>query len=122
MREEPKTDFFSIYFFYNLSYLLIVRGDDHWKEKNMVRKEFLKLTDNEIGENVYIRKDDIVIVAPLTEDILHKNDYDYTDRYDKETIFTGIQTEYGIVHVKEKPDEVMSKISRTGGYYAIWRN
>ena len=85
----------------------------------MVRKEFLKLTDNEIGENVYIRKDDIVIIAPLTEDILHKNDYNYTDKYDKETIFTGIQTEYGIVHVKEKPKEVMNKMSHFGGYHAI---
>lgn len=76
----------------------------------MVRKEFLKLTDNETGENIYIRKNDIVIVAPLTEDILHKNDYNYTDKYDKETIFTGIQTQYGIVHVKEKTDEVMDKL------------
>lgn len=78
----------------------------------MVNKEFLKLTDKDTGENIYIRKIDIVIVAPLTEDILHKNDYNYTDRYDKETIFTGIQTQYGIVHVKEKPDEVMNRIFR----------
>lgn len=88
----------------------------------MVSKEFIKFTDKDTGENIYIRKSDIVIVAPLTEDILHKNDFNYTDRYDKETIFTGIRTEYGIVHVKEKPDEIMSKISRTGGYYSIWRN
>ena len=78
----------------------------------MVNKEFLKLTDKDTGENIYIRKSDIVIVAPLTEDILHKNDYNYTDKYDKETIFTGIQTQYGIVHVKEKTDEVMNRIFR----------
>ena len=78
----------------------------------MINKEFLRLTDKDTGENIYIRKSDIVIVAPLTEDILHKNDYNYTDRYDKETIFTGIQTQYGIVHAKEKPDEVMNRIFR----------
>lgn len=50
------------------------------------------------------------MIAPLTEDILNKNDYNYTDRYDKETIFTGIQTKYGIIHVKEQSDEVMNKM------------
>ncbi|WP_019139271.1 hypothetical protein [Peptoniphilus timonensis] len=78
----------------------------------MNRESFVKLTDNDTGENIFIRKKDIVIVAPLTEDILHKNDYNYTDKYDKETIFTGIQTQYGIVHVKEKTDEVMNRIFR----------
>ena len=82
------------------------------RSKIMVNKEFLKLTDKDTGENIYIRKKDIVIVAPLTEDILHKNDYNYTDKYDKETIFTGIQTQYGIVHVKEKTDEVINRIFR----------
>ena len=76
----------------------------------MVNEEFLKLTDKDTGENIYIRKSDVVIVAPLTEDILHKNDFNYKDIYDKETIFAGIQTEYGIVHVKEKPDEVIDRI------------
>lgn len=76
----------------------------------MVSKEFIKLTDNDTGENLFVRRENIVIVAPLTEDILHKNDYDYTDRYDKETVFTGIQTKYGIIHAKEKPDEVMDRI------------
>lgn len=76
----------------------------------MNRESFVNLTDNDTGENLFVRKEDIVIVAPLTEDILHKNDFNYTDRYDKETIFTGIQTKYGIIHVKEKPDEVMDRI------------
>lgn len=76
----------------------------------MNRESFVKLTDNDTGENLFVRKEDIVIVAPLTEDILHQNDFNYTDRYDKETIFTGIQTKYGIIHVKEKPDEVMNRI------------
>lgn len=79
------------------------------KEKTM-ENEFLRLTDKDTGKNIYIRKKDIVIVAPLTEDILHKNDYNYTDRYDKETIFSGIQTEYGLVHVKEKTDKIMKLI------------
>lgn len=78
----------------------------------MNRESFVKLTDNDTGENIFIRKKDIVIVVPLTKDILHKNDYNYTDKYDKETIFTGIQTQYGIVHVKEKTDEVMNRIFR----------
>ncbi len=76
----------------------------------MNRENFIKLTDNDTGENLFVRRENIVIVAPLTEDILHKNDYNYTDRYDKETIFSGIQTKYGIIHAKEKPDEVMDKI------------
>lgn len=75
-----------------------------------MENEFLRLTDKDTGKNIYIRKKDIVIVAPLTEDILHKNDYNYTDRYDKKTIFSGIQTEYGLVHVKERPDKVMRLI------------
>ena len=76
----------------------------------MTNKEFIKLTDKDTGENVYIRKNDIIIVVPLTEDIVHKNDYNYTDIYDKKTIFSGIQTKHGIVHVKEKSDEVMNEI------------
>lgn len=79
------------------------------KDKTM-ENEFLRLTDKDTGKNIYIRKKDIVIVAPLTENILHKNDYNYTDIYDKKTIFSGVQTEYGLVHVKERPDKVMRLI------------
>lgn len=74
---------------------------------------FVKLTDKDTGKNVYIRSEDIVIVTPLTEDILHQNDYDYNvkkDSYNKDIIFSGIQTKYGAIHVRETTDEIMELI------------
>lgn len=74
---------------------------------------FVKLTDKDTGENVYVRSEDIVIVVPLTEDILHQGDFDYDrkkDSYNKDIIFSGIQTKYGIIHVRETTDEIMELI------------
>lgn len=74
---------------------------------------FVKLTDKNTGENVYVRSEDIVIVVPLTEDILHQGDFDYDrkkDSYNKDIIFSGIQTKYGIIHVKETTDEIIELI------------
>ena len=74
---------------------------------------FVKLTDKDTGENVYVRSEDIVIVVPLTEDILHQGDFDYDrkkDSYNKDIIFSGIQTKYGIIHVKETTDEIIELI------------
>lgn len=74
---------------------------------------FVKLTDKDTGENVYVRSEDIVIVVPLTEDILHQGDFDYDrkkDSYNKDIIFSGIQTKHGIIHVRETTDEIMELI------------
>lgn len=74
---------------------------------------FVKLTDKDTGENVFVRSEDIVIIAPLTEDILHQNDYDYNmkkESYNKDIIFSGIQTKHGIIHVRETTDEIMELI------------
>lgn len=74
---------------------------------------FVKLTDKDTGENVYVRSEDIVIVVPLTEDILHQGDFDYDrkkDGYNKDIIFSGVQTKYGIIHVKETTDEIIELI------------
>lgn len=74
---------------------------------------FVKLTDKETGKNVFVRSEDIVIVVPLTEDILHKGDFDYDrkkESYNKDIIFSGIQTKHGIIHVRETTDEIMELI------------
>lgn len=74
---------------------------------------FVKLTDKDTGGNVFVRSEDIVIVIPLTEDILHKGDFDYDrkkDSYNKDIIFSVIQTKYGIIHVKETTDEIIELI------------
>lgn len=74
--------------------------------------KFIKLTDAEITEyQTYILARDIVAIAPLTEDVIHNRDYDYTQgKYDTERVFCGIKTETGIYHVAEKPDEVYKKL------------
>lgn len=74
---------------------------------------FVKLTDKDTGKNLYVEEREIVIVAPLTEDILHKHDYDYETKrknYDSTVVFTGIQTRHGIIHVKESTDEVVEML------------
>lgn len=75
------------------------------------KRNFIKLiVSNSTGTACYVELDTIKIVVPLTEDLLHENDYGYSEHndYDKETIFSGIKTTEGIFHVKETPDEVIS--------------
>ena len=74
------------------------------------KRNFIKLIENSTGTACYVELDTIKIVVPLTEDLLHENDYGYSEHnaYDKETIFSGIKTTEGIIHVKETPDEVIS--------------
>lgn len=76
----------------------------------MNKQDFIKSTERNTEENLYLKRDDVLIVTPLTSQLLHKDDYNFEqkkDKYDDKTIFSGILTPNGIVHVKEIPDEVM---------------
>lgn len=76
----------------------------------MNKQDFIKLTERNTKENLYLKRDEVLIVTPLTSQLLHKDDYNYEQikqKYDNKTIFSGILTQNGIVHVKETPAEVM---------------
>lgn len=76
---------------------------------------FVKLADKDTGKNLYVEEREIVIVAPLTEEVLHKLDYDYEKKkgtYDNTVVFSGVQTRHGIVHVKESTDEIVEMLKQ----------
>lgn len=76
----------------------------------MNKQDFIKLTEKNTEGNLYLKRENVLIVTPLTSQLLHKDDYNYEQikqKYDNKTIFSGVLTQNGIVHVKETPDEVM---------------
>lgn len=76
----------------------------------MDKKDFIKLTERNTEENLYLKRDDVLIITPLTSQSLHRDDYNFEqkkEKYDNKIIFSGILTQNGIVHVKKTPDEVM---------------
>ena len=73
------------------------------------KRKFIRLTDRTTETGVFVDIDTIKIIAPLTEELLHENDYNFSkdNDYDKETIFGGVKTTEGIFHTKETPEEIM---------------
>ena len=57
---------------------------------------FIKLTDKETGLAAYVKKEDIAMVFPVK---------------DSDQSYSAVQTEYGIVHVKEDPETILKKLS-----------
>lgn len=79
----------------------------------MNKQDFIKLTERNTEENLYLKRDDVLIITPLTSQLLHKDDYNFEqkkEKYDNKIIFSGILTQHRIVHVKETPDEVMKAL------------
>lgn len=73
-------------------------------------QKFIKLTERETSNPVYIDREDITIIMPLTEMTMHSEDYNFKENkkfYDNKVIFSGINTKHGLIHVKEIPDRVI---------------
>ncbi len=73
-------------------------------------QKFVKLTERETNSSVYVDKEDITIIMPLTEITMHSEDYNFKENkkfYDNKVIFSGINTKHGLIHVKEVPDRVI---------------
>lgn len=73
-------------------------------------QKFIKLTERETSSPVYVDREDITIIMPLTEMTMHSEDYNFKDNkknYDNKVIFSGINTKHGLIHAKETPDRVI---------------
>lgn len=78
-------------------------------------QKFIKLTERETNAPVYVDRNEITIIMPLTELTMHSEDYNFDDKkriYDNKIIFSGINTKHGLIHVKETPPRVMEILNQ----------
>lgn len=78
-------------------------------------QKFIKLTERETDEPVYVDRNEITIIMPLTERVMHSEDYNFDDKkriYDNKIIFSGINTKHGLIHVKEIPSRVVEILNQ----------
>lgn len=77
-------------------------------------QKFIKLTERETNAPVYVDRNEITIIIPLTELTMHSEDYNFGNKenYDNKIIFSGINTKHGLIHVKETPPRVMEILNQ----------
>lgn len=78
-------------------------------------QKFIKLTERETNESVYIDRNEITVIMPLTELTMHSEEYNFDNKkenYDNKIIFSGINTKHGLIHVKEMPARVIEILNQ----------
>lgn len=78
-------------------------------------QKFIKLTERETNESVYIDRNEITVIMSLTELTMHSEEYNFDNKkenYDNKIIFSGINTKHGLIHVKEMPARVIEILNQ----------
>ena len=46
----------------------------------MNKQDFIKLTEKNTEGNLYLKRENVLIVTPLTSQLLHKDDYNFEEK------------------------------------------